>query len=133
MPKSLSEILFNVFLARHTSKMYNNIIRFAAVFVGNTWGIAKSMGEGMVDSFHTLLGRRHQILGRTSWAQAGYTSCLVYALTQFVAQALLTTFHLTMGFCQVFNPQLGSIVQGSFPYIVDMLSLSGSTCIMITR
>ncbi|KAH7707877.1 hypothetical protein AAVH_24873 [Aphelenchoides avenae] len=58
---------------------------------------------------------------------------LVYALTQFVAQAMLTTYHLTMGFCQVLNPQLGSIIQGSFPYIVDMLSLSGSICIMITR
>lgn len=58
----------------------------------------------------------------------------VYAMTQFVGQALMSSYYIIMGICHVFTfSQLGSVVVRAFPYIADILSLSGSICLVVTR
>ncbi|KAH7696050.1 hypothetical protein AAVH_36882, partial [Aphelenchoides avenae] len=58
---------------------------------------------------------------------------LVFAITQFVAQMLMSSYYIVNGVCYVFAlTQLSSVVSMAFPYIMDILSLSGSVCLLLT-
>lgn len=59
-------------------------------------------------------------------------ACLVYAITQFVAQMLMTA----LGICPVLSyltnkHEFISVAMAYFAYVVDVLSLTGPVCLFI--
>lgn len=58
---------------------------------------------------------------------------VVYAVMSLVSQLLMAVFWGVCYSVSMYNPYVRNVTKTALPYIVDLLSLSGSFCLLITR
>lgn len=65
--------------------------------------------------------------------KATHTTLLVHAVIGVVTTSFMTVYWSLSYTLGVSSPQVRDIINAPFPYIIDLLSLSGSVCLLICR